>query len=267
LTTPTPGTYIPNRSDARIFGFDISSNQGLIDFGQMLQGQPRPAFVICRTGISWGYKDKYFRLYWEALAEFRIPRSPYHVLYPGENIANQVKNFVSTFPDHDFGEGPVVNDCELVHGVSRRQLSNACEAFNKGLEDAAGKEVLVYSRPSFVQAYMEYQAWMEIRRWIMANYIDGEKYPPVREWSGAPALLAGQERFPVAMLQTGDKGDGFYYGAKSAQIDTDRWLLGEAEFKKTFAQPAQPEPEPVPVLADAEKLDRLWLAHPELHGA
>ncbi|HZW02887.1 MAG TPA: GH25 family lysozyme [Anaerolineaceae bacterium] len=267
MTLATPGTYIPNRNDARFIGLDFSSNNGLIDFGKTRLADPRPRFLMFRTGISWGYKDKYFRLFW-AGAEPWFPRSPYHVLYPMEPIAAQVKNFMSMFPDKDFGEGPIVNDCELIHGATRHQLSNACEAFSKALEDATGREVMVYARYSFVRDYMEFQSWMERRRWIMATYIDGQKYPPVREWSTGPeGAYAYDSRLPVAMLQTGDKGDGIYYGATSKQVDTDRWLLSEEEFKRTFSQPAQPQPEPAPVIGDVEKLDRLWQAHPELHGA
>lgn len=257
----TPGTYIPSASIARAFGIDISANQGLIDFVKMAQASPRPRFAIARTGISWGYKDKFFRMYWQSLLNINVRRSAYHVLYPMESISEQVKNFVSMFPERDFGEGPVVNDCELIHGATRRQLSNACESFSKALEDATGKEVMVYSRFSFVRDNMEYQPWMERRRWIMAAYIDGANYPPVREWIGEPNVIAGYEKLPVAILQTGDKGDGAYYGAKSVQIDTDRWLLGEEEFNRTFSVIASPARE----LTLEEKVSLLWDAHPTVH--
>jgi hypothetical protein len=240
----TVGTYIPSATDERIFGLDISSNQGLIDFAKMGAAKPRPRFVISRTGISWGYKDKYHRLYHEALGEIGIPRATYHVIYPDQPIKSQLDNYLSMFPNKDYGEGPIVNDVELVRDVSPEKLSNAVEYFNKALEDATGKEVWWYSRYSFVATYMKYQPWMESRRCIMAMYVDGSKYPPVREWTAAPAVPASLKYLPLAMIQTGDKGDGPYFGTVSNQVDTDRCLLTEDEFAKAFSQPAS-VPEPV----------------------
>lgn len=240
----TPGTYIPKADDERILGIDISSNQGLINFATLAQATPRVRFAIVRTGISWGYKDKLHRLNWAGLGEIGIPRSAYHVLYPKESISSQAANYKSMYPDKDYGEGPVVADVELVHNATPKELSNATDAFCKALEDASGREAYVYSRYSFVTSYMEYQRWMENRKWIMAMYIDGDKYPPIREWSSAPVVPEKLKWLPLAIIQTGDRGDGPYYGMASQKLDTDRWILGEEAFAKAFGLPASmPQPE------------------------
>lgn len=239
----TPGTYRPASGDQRKFGVDISRNQGWVAFDRFLLADPVVEFCACRTGISWGYKDSMFAIYWAELKKRAIPRMAYHVLYPAENIARQVENFLSMFPGHVYdGEGPIVNDVELVHGVSRRALSNAAEAFNKSVEDATGREVIVYSRFSFLDAYMEKQPWMSKRKWWMAQYL---ATAPPSENQGklwAPARLNDLD---VWIMQTGEKGDGPYYGAESAQIDTNRWLKSDAEFLAMFGVKA-PEPAPVP---------------------
>lgn len=242
----TPGTYRPSLTDGRKFGIDISRNQGWIDFGKLAAALPRVEYAACRTGISWGYKDSMFAIYWEELARRRIPRMAYHVLYPAESITGQVNNFISMFPGGKYdGEGPIVNDVELVHGVSKRALSNAAEAFNKSLEDRTGREVIVYSRFSFVSEYMEKQPWMLARKWWMAQYL---ATTPPREFLGHPSIPVGYDGLDVWILQTGERGDGPYYGMGSAQLDTNRWLKSAGEYAAFFnTQPAPvPEPEPVP---------------------
>ncbi|MDI6769752.1 MAG: GH25 family lysozyme [Anaerolineales bacterium] len=243
----TPGTYRPSLIDGRTFGIDISRNQGRINFDRFLQADPVVEFCACRTGISWGYKDSMFAIYWDELTKRNIPRMAYHVLYPAENIARQVDNFLSMFPGRSYdGEGPIVNDVELVHGVSKRALSNAAEAFSKALEDATGREVIVYSRFSFLRDFMEKQAWMARRKWWMAQYL---ATTPPSEFQGNLWVPSGFTDLDVWIVQTGERGDGPYYGTESAQIDTNRWLKSEIEFQALFGvktpEPT-PTPEPVP---------------------
>lgn len=241
----TPGTYRPVGGDKRKFGVDISRNQGRINFDRFLQAEPVVEFCACRTGISWGYKDSMFAIYWAELARRNIPRMAYHVLYPAENIARQVDNFLSMFPGRGYdGEGPIVNDVELVHGVSRRALSNAAEAFSKALEDAIGREVIVYSRFGFVRDHMEKQTWMARRKWWMAQYL---ATTPPSEFQGNLSVPSGYSDLDVWIVQTGERGDGAYYGVESAQIDTNRWMISEADFLGMFGVKApQPDPERQP---------------------
>lgn len=241
----TPGTYRPILSDARKFGVDISRNQGRIDFAKMAAARPTVEFVACRTGISWGYKDSMFAIYWAELGRLKIPRMAYHVLYPAESVVRQVDNFLSMFPGQRYdGEGPIVNDVELIHGVSKRALSNAAEAFCQALEDRAGKEVIVYSRFGFVRDHMEKQTWMARRKWWMAQYL---ATTPPSEFQGNLWVPSGLSDLDVWIVQTGERGDGPYYGMESAQLDTNRWLKSVEAFNSFFGltTPA-PQPEPVP---------------------
>ena len=240
----TPGTYRPSLTDGRKFGIDISRNQGRINFDKLVSALPRVEFVACRTGISWGYKDSMFAIYWDELARRKIPRMAYHVLYPAESAAAQAENFLSMFPGRKYdGEGPIINDVELVHGVSKTALSNAAENFSMALEDRTGREVIVYSRFSFLRDYMAKQAWMTQRKWWMAQYTATD---PPSEFLGKPSVPDGYQDLDVWIVQTGERGDGPFYGTQSAQLDTNRWLKSEAEFRAMFGT-VQPAPEPVPV--------------------
>lgn len=240
----TPGTYRPSLTDGRTFGIDISRNQGRINFDKMVAALPRIEFVACRTGISWGYKDSMFAIYWAELARRKIPRMAYHVLYPAESIARQVDNFLSMFPGQRYdGEGPIVNDVELVHGVSKSALSNAAENFNKALEDRSGKEVIVYSRFGFVRDHMAKQAWMSKRKWWMAQYL--ATIPP-SEFQGILSVPNGYGDLDAWIVQTGERGDGPYYGMESNQLDTNRWLKSVEAFNSFFGL-ISPTPQPEPI--------------------
>ncbi|KKM08404.1 hypothetical protein SY88_23740 [Clostridiales bacterium PH28_bin88] len=240
----TPGTYRPSLTDGRRFGIDISRNQGRVDFNELVSVLPRVEYIACRTGISWGYKDSMFAIYWAELKKRNIPRMAYHVLYPAESAAAQADNFLSMFPDRKYdGEGPIVNDLELVHGVSKSALSNAAENFSKALEDRTGREVIVYSRFTFVRDFMAKQAWMAQRKWWMAQYLATD---PPSEFLGKPWIPDGYHDLDVWIVQTGERGDGPYYGTESKQLDTNRWLKSEAAFRAMFGT-IQPAPVPVPV--------------------
>ena len=77
-----------------------------------------------------------------------------------------------------------------------------------------------------------------------ADYGVNNGIPPARP----PAVPTGWATW--AVWQYSSKGVGATYGAQSAQIDLN---LGKEEFIH-------------PGLTDAEKLSRLWEAHPELHA-
>ncbi len=184
-----------------------------------------------------------FAIYWDELTRRKIPRMAYHVLYPAESAAAQADNFLSMFPGRKYdGEGPIVNDVELVHGVSKTALLNAAENFSKALEDRTGREVIVYSRFSFLRDYMAKQAWMNRRKWWMAQYTATN---PPSEFLGKLWVPTNFADLDVWIVQTGERGDGPFYGTQSAQLDTNRWLKTEAEFRAMFGT-VQPAPEPEP---------------------
>ena len=119
--SPKPeSVYVPNEKDKRKFGIDQSRYQGPMDFEKLAAYQwPKVDFVIARTGISWGYKDAWFREFWKQYKRLGIPRGAYHVLYPRENIAEQVRNCSEQFEGKIFDGEVIVPDIELVHDATR----------------------------------------------------------------------------------------------------------------------------------------------------
>jgi GH25 family lysozyme M1 (1,4-beta-N-acetylmuramidase) len=274
MATANVGTYLPNLNDKRLFGLDFSANQGNINFAKTAnpEGFPPIKFVACRTGISWAYKDAWFETYWKALQELRIKRIAYHVLYPSQPVISQVDNVKSRFPNGFDGDA-VVNDLELNQDQSPAKISESCYEFTNRLRDWAKKPVIIYSRFSWVEAYMDYWSfkyvnWFKEQLWWMANYYG-------KNWLGIPILaeyptekMYVPERlayFNVIIHQNGEKGDGYKVGTVSKQVDTDRWLKSDKEFYELFGGEEIPVDPTQPEYSDSDKLDRLWNAHPELH--
>jgi len=260
--SPKPeSVYVPNQNDKRKFGIDQSRYQGPMDFDKLVAYQwPKVDFVIARTGISWGYKDAWFREFWKQYKRLGIPRGAYHVLYPRENIAEQVRNCSEQFDGGIFDGEVIVPDVELVHGASRKQLSEATYEFANRLRDWAKKPVLIYTRFNFITGFMDYTSskyvdFLQNELWWMAQYLgsDPDKgiYPREDDRKVLiPSSLSGMN-WKVMIHQTGDRMYGPLIGSASQQQDTNRWLGTDAEFEEMWGKSAtQPEPEPIDITAE-----------------
>ena len=264
--SPMPlSTYVPNEKDKRKFGLDQSRYQCPMNFDKLAAYQwPKVDFIVARTGISWGYKDAWFKEFWKNYKRLGIPRGAYHVLYPKESITEQVRNCKEQFDGGIFDGSVIVNDVELVHETGRSQLSEAVYEFTNRLRDWAKKPVIVYSRFSFITAYMDYTSskyvdFFQKTLWWMAQYpridtsiglLPREDDRPVFK----PDTL-NNINFKVLIHQTGDKMAGKLLGTASEQQDTNRWLGTDGEFTgiwgTSVTQP-EPEPEPQPIDITAE---------------
>lgn len=267
-----PGVYLPDESDYRLFGLDISSHQGMVNFAKMAkpEGFPPIKFLAMRTGISWAYKDSLFETYWRAAQSIlSIPRLAYHVLYPRENIKAQVDNMKSRFPGGII-DGFTVNDMELIHGATKQQMSEACYEFTNRLRDWSKRPVFIYTRFGIIESNMDYWSskyadWMEDQLWWMAGYYgkDLNGNPILKEFPTEHLSIPNQlNHLQLAIHQTGDKGDGPKVGTVSMQVDTNRWCLTDTEYRDIFGIADQ-----IPEYSDQEKIEALWNAHPELWPA
>ena len=278
MTVANKGTYLPNLNDKRIFGLDLSGNQGNINFDLIRNpiAFPEIKFVACRTGISWAYKDSWFETYWRKLLETpKIKRLAYHVLYCGESIKAQVDNMASRFPDRIFDGDGVVNDLELDHGLPKGKISEATYEFTNRLQDWTKKPVLIYSRFSWVDTFMDtttskYVDWYAKQIWWMANYY-GKNFlgiPILAEFPTVDMYKPKKlEYFDVVIHQTGEKGDGKKVGTASNQVDTNRWTQSDERFYRLFGDyevPTDPSDPSQPVPNLEEKVIKLWEHHPEL---
>jgi len=239
-TSPLPNSvYVPNESDKRIFGVDISGNQALINWEKMRAYQwPLIRFIAMRATISWGYKDAWFKTYWKSAKEIlSIPRAAYGVLYPLENIANQVKNVSEQFTNGQFDGDVIVPDIELDHGASRAQITYAVIEYTNRLKDWGKKPAIIYSRFSWIQSYMDYQSskavdFIESSKWWMAQYLAKPPREDNRPLS-IPAALKGL-KWNVVLHQTGCTAAGQLFGVSSQELDTNRWLGTEEMFAQVW---------------------------------
>ena len=268
MTLPNKGTYFPNPNDKRVFGIDISGNQGNINFDKINTSTnfPKVRFIIARTGISWAYKDAWFETYWQRMKQINVVRMAYHVLYPKENIKAQVDNMASRFSNKEFDGDGITADVELIHDASREQMSNATYEFVNRLRDWSKMPTFIYSRFQFVNDQFSlsdsWLKWYEQQYWHMANYSKTlMEFPTSNIWYPRDYMKS----WKLLMHQTGEKGDGKHIGTVSAQVDTDRWCLSDLAFDMMFKVQAPVEPPVVIPPTLEQKVDRLWEIHPELH--
>lgn len=192
--------------------------------------------VIGRTGISWGYKDPLFDYYRELCKSINVAFAGYHVLYPSQPAKSQaeaVKKIIGDDPGST--KVPVWNDLELDQGVSANQMSDCCEEFGEILQSAFGGEKGIYSRASFINAYMPKRTWQNSYLWWLAQVLNGGVYHP-----GPYDVQLGLHPKQVVMIQNDWKGkiDGH-----SGDVDFSRWIRSDDELSDFLGVTSAPEPE------------------------
>lgn len=263
IVSPKPqSVYVPNESDKRKFGLDISGYQGAVDFNTLKKYMwPKVDFITMRATISWGYKDAWFKTYWKSVKEIvGIPRALYAVLYPKESIIAQVKNVMEQMDGMIFDGDVVVPDLELDHGAGKAQISEAVYEFTNRLRDWAKKPIIIYSRLGWIFEFMDwktskYRTFIENEYWWFAQYLgtitDSSGNKRVKEDDRKilmPSYVSAEFKnikFKTMIHQTGEKGAGkAFFGTQSEQIDTNRWLGTEQQFSEIWGQ-SSIEPEPI----------------------
>jgi hypothetical protein len=220
----------------KAFGIDISQHQGIIDFDKFVNGPIPLSFAAVRSGISWGYTDKWFSRNWQELKARQVPRTSYHILYPGESAIRQADNFFRILGD-DIGEFDLVLDAELQHSQTKLTITNRIIEFARLVEARAGTLPILYSRTEWL-IRCTFPAELGFLRYWPAQYLhvrEGEKY--AREHPGPPVLPPGFTTWCIH--QTGDKTSPVGFGianppAAAATLDYNRFNGTEAEFKAFF---------------------------------
>ena len=224
------------------FGIDISSYQFGVngekpDFDKI---NSTCDFVAVRSGISWGYVDKWFRYSWDNIA---IPRLAYHVLYPGEPAAKQMDHFLNIVrpKEHD----RLVLDVELDHGYSKARITQTLLDCLDFILANTGRYPVIYSRASWVNQFLNVMELPDNLDWWLAHYLKAlptPQYTPEKE--PPPALPKGVSNWLIH--QTGDHGNGSVVGVVSHYVDTDRWNGTKKELLAYFGlgEEVPPEPEP-----------------------
>ena len=232
------------------FGIDVSSWQGTINWNVVAAYRPKVEFVAIRAGTSWGYKDPTFDYNWREARRVGIPRTAYHVFFPGEDPVRQMNHFLNIV-GNDHGELPLTEDIELHHNVPpatyRIRLYNALQY----LKQRSNRPAIIYSRASFMDHYVTSTStppsWYGQHDWWLAQYLlSGVEHP------GPPALPKGVTRDRVIMHQTSDRGAPI--GVSSNTLDYNRWQFPLSHLLNYVTNSLPP---PVPV---EDRVRRLQLS-------
>jgi GH25 family lysozyme M1 (1,4-beta-N-acetylmuramidase) len=214
-------------------------------------------FVAVRAGISWGYIDKWFTYSWEHLT---VPRMAYLVVYPGENAIDQMHHFLDIVNPIDTDR--LVLDMELDHGQGKAKITDTIIGCLEYVREQTGRYPIVYSRAGWIDQFVDVSKLPDVDWWL-ANYLKALPYPQYTpEKTPPPALPRGVTKWLIH--QTSQYANGSEFGVASHYVDLDRWNGNSDDILAYFGLTGHPEPEPEPTLE--QKVDKLWTAHPELHG-
>ena len=249
------------------FGVDISKYQFSEDGSKKPDFEKVKAtcnFIAIRAGISWGYTDPWFRYSWDAVRG--MPRMAYHVPYFGESAQRQMDNFFNIVePVADWRYDRLVLDCEVQGSNSPAVITATTNKMLAICKARTGRYPIVYSRALWVNEHMRVKDMPKVDWWL-AQYrfaLPSPLYTP--EYPSPPNLPNGVSDWLIH--QTAERYNGSAVGVVSRYVDSNRWNGSVLDVLRYFGMDnVEPEPEVPPELSDKEKLDKLWEAHPELHG-
>jgi len=239
-----------NPNDPRAFGIDLSAWNGTRNWSEIAAYKPKIIFAGFRASLSNYYRDPTFAASMDGAKSAGILRMAYHYFYPNVSISAQIDLFVSVLAGV-VPEIGIVADFEYTAGLSYAEVSRVSELFIKGIRDRTGIRTIGYSRATYINPVFNGSTWWKNFDWWLANYLSsGDEHP------GPPLLPPGMTTYLIH--QTGSKGS--IPGVESLDVDHNRW---NGDARAVYAYCGIPYPEPPNLPAD-EKLNRLWLAHPEL---
>jgi len=238
---------------ARVIGLDVSTYQDSpyttqrIDFNKAVAAGAK--FVIIRSSWSTVVDDDFATSYANAKAAGLI-RGAYH-FYDYRYPAQQQADFFCNLMANDPAEMPLAVDLEYYGPYGplppAAALQSALKTFFDVIEQKTGKKGILYTNPSTIAYNLgTIPNWMlQLPLWV-AHYINASDptFKPWAKWS---------------IWQYTSKGDGVLYGMESANVDMDYFNGDENELRQFVGLQKKAEP------TDAEKLKKLWEAHPELH--
>ena len=241
------------------FGIDISAYQygegKPVDFDRMKAQDPRPAhgpvradpawtqpagvkFCAVRAGISWGYTDKWFARSWSELKRVGIYRMAYHVVRFEDDPIRQADSFlriVGVQAEPAWTQDKLVLDLEVEGSNSRGKITACTLKVMERLKAVTGRYPLIYSRASWVNAFLSVGDLPEGVEWWLAQYYRAKAYPAFTEEYPAPPLLpkgVSTWRFH----QNSEKGNGAAVGVGSYYVDTDRFNGDERALAEWFGE-------------------------------
>lgn len=244
----------------RAKGIDVSFWQSAIDWNKVQVGGTNFAFIRAGQNLS---ADTRFAENWQASLG-KVFRGAYWFYdWRYASPESQGKKFAEVV--NSKGELPMVMDFENPYsGWSQTPFPSrdaALDIMVKFKAYASGSDkMILYMNASTLATLRPFPDWLieNWYLWIAAwPYYNGGQ---CRTYDHIPASFTPQTYgWPWKFWQFTSKLDGRYYGMGSADLDGNVFAGDAMELYK-FVNPGIP-----PTVSDAEKLSRLWNAHPELH--
>lgn len=237
-------------------GIDVSAWQDRNDTPQKINWEKvvdqgvKFAFIRCCNGFT---PDEDFAYNWAEAKRVGILRGAYLFHDYRTSPSGQAKFFADRLRD-DPGELPPVLDVEKYWKPypTRSGWLSAINTMAATLNNEGHPRVIFYSNPDTI-LYTLSPIPSELTRlplWIAHYGATAPKASAVVPWG------------TWTFWQYSCKGDGAAFGMESKDLDLN-WFNGDITALYAFAGiTSEPETEPEP--DDAEKLARLWKAHPEL---
>jgi len=222
-TIPMPGSdYSVVQVNQGALGIDVAATEGQINWDVIAAHVPKVVFAGIRATISWGYQDKWFPNNWVGAQNHGILRAAYHVVYPGQPVADQMHNFFAVLELRGYGELPCVLDVELDQGQTKTVITNCIVNMADYIRHNTGRNPIIYSRKAWIDQFTLTGAWRNEFDWWLAQYLDDR----TKEDPRSPALPVGVTRWLIH--QNADHYPSFGM-PQALQMDIDRWNGSEAD--------------------------------------
>jgi len=227
---------------------DLNSTPKKIDWKKAASQGVKFAFIRACNGLI---PDEDFAYNWAAAKDAGILRGAYQFYDYRKSPTEQAK-YLAGLLAKDKGELPPVNDLEYYApwgAIKRNNILTNLEVYFDTLKAQGHPRAIFYTNPAMIlYTLMPVPAWLSsIPLWIAHYGVDHPLTTAVAPW--------GKWTF----WQYSSTGDGLAYGMESRGLDMD-WFNGSEDELRAFASVGAQ----VPYITDAEKLARLWKAHPEL---
>lgn len=242
------------------FGIDVSAAQGKMDFNKVASNAEKVQFVAARTGISWGYTDKWFQFNWAEMKRIGVYRVAYHVIYFGEDATRQMDNMFRAIGSADWRFDRLCLDLEVDGGFSKSTITATARKCMEIATQRTGLRVINYSRASWINQFLDVRALPGCDWWLA-----GYRTPlpaPLYTFEATPPPILPLNVANWTFHQTSSRSKAI--GAESYFMDYDRFNGSDLALATYFGNP-QNEPPTPPEVPLEEKVERLWIAHPEVH--
>ncbi len=256
-------------------GVDVSRWQRTVDWKTLRAAGVSFAIIKASQGVA--ISDALLQAHFEGARQAGMVTGVFHWVDPTLPPTAQVEHFLKTCQglDFDFAALDVEQHWQswqewarnqIVQRVAPERISSAAHEAAVALRAATDKQVVIYTRPSFVQEYaLPMQAWLSEWPVWLAYY----PYPTGRVWATWEKLVSHHlPRIPGPKLAPGCStwqfwqfsGDKFVLPGAVSPLDLNFFNGSEADLRAWIHQREKAQVE----ISDSDKLTRLWQAHPEL---